>query len=160
MPCGVFLCLGHAGFQICFRCDGGALPVARFVAFQSGGGAPINCLMKRMRASLSALLLAFVLVFTGQSMALARFMETPSGEMVLCTGTGPITVLTDDQGDPVGPAHICPDCALGFFAAVDDAPDMPLRPTGVSRLVHADIAITAPSSRAPRATARGPPQGV
>jgi len=113
--------------------------------------------MTRLRSSVSALLLAFILVFTGQSMALARFMSSPSGEMVLCTGTGPLAIQVDDEGNPVGPAHICPDCALSFFAAVGHVPDMPVRPLVVSDLVHVEAGQQASSSGAVRATARGPP---
>lgn len=109
---------------------------------------------------MAALLLAFVLVFTGQSMALARFMAAPTGEMVLCTGTGPIAILVDEEGQPVGKPHICPDCALSFFAAVSDVPDAPVRPLAVSDVVYDCAEKRASSSGAVRAVARGPPQGA
>lgn len=59
-----------------------------------------------------AILLVAVLVLTGHSMAVARGMPTASGQMVLCTGEGPLVVPVDEQGNPTGPAHICPDCSL------------------------------------------------
>jgi hypothetical protein len=84
--------------------------------------------MKRARHPLQAVLLALLLVLTTQSMARMRMMPGIGGEMVLCTGTGPITVLTDENGKPVGPPHICPDCAMTFMAAVPMMPAMPARP--------------------------------
>src|SRR6056297_1935912 len=65
-----------------------------------------------------AFALAFVLTFTGQSMALARTAPDPAGQMVLCTGSGPVTVLLDAEGQPTGAVHVCPDCTLSLLAAV------------------------------------------
>ena len=50
-------------------------------------------------------------------MAVARGQATALGSMVLCTGSGPVSVPVDAGGKPTGPAHICPDCALSLFAA-------------------------------------------
>lgn len=112
--------------------------------------------MKTTRAYLSALLVA-VLVLTGQAMAEARAMAAPTGEMVLCTGTGPLSVLVDAEGRPTGPAHICPDCALALFADITppvSTPEPVLRAVALSgfgalaRLV---------AQRSVAASARGPP---
>jgi hypothetical protein len=66
-----------------------------------------------------ALALSLLLVLTGQTMALARSAADPVGEMVLCTGSGPVTVQLDSDGRPTdGSRHLCPDCALHFFTAV------------------------------------------
>jgi len=65
-----------------------------------------------------ALALTLLLVLTSQTMALARGAPTPVGQAVLCTGTGPITVLVDAEGQPTGQVHICPDCAFGLMDAV------------------------------------------
>lgn len=68
---------------------------------------------------IKATLLALLLLVTSQSMAVARgTMKDASGAMVLCTGTGPITVLTDENGQPIGPNHICPDCAMSVMAGL------------------------------------------
>lgn len=84
-----------------------------------------------------ALALAFVLVLTGQSMALARTMPGPAGSVVLCTGTGPVTVMVDESGTPMGPVHICPDCTIALFAAtLPDMPDLP-RPVSHSMTLQA-----------------------
>ena len=69
------------------------------------------------RRSFIAVALSLVLVLSAQSMALARTAPGPAGVMVLCTGTGPMTVLVDETGTPIAPGHVCPDCAMGLFAA-------------------------------------------
>lgn len=71
--------------------------------------------MTRLRSPLLGLLLALVMVLTSQSMAAARTMPGPSGQIELCTGSGPLMVSVDDQGQPVGLAHICPDFAAHAF---------------------------------------------
>ena len=74
--------------------------------------------MRHIRHITTFFLIA-VLVLTAQSMAVARGTAMSVGQIVLCTGTGPITVNVDKNGQPVGSAHICPDCALSELAAVD-----------------------------------------
>lgn len=114
--------------------------------------------MRRLFHPLQAIALAVLLVLTGQSMALMRSAPDPAGQMVLCTGTGPITVLTDENGLPVGQPHICPDCAMSLFAAVLAAPEMPPRPALRSEAavvraprVTVQAAHVAPSARDPPA---------
>ncbi|AWZ22433.1 Hypothetical protein RAK1035_3728 [Roseovarius sp. AK1035] len=68
-----------------------------------------------------ALALCLVLALTSQSLAVARGMAQPVGKIVLCTGTGPITVAVDAEGQPRATPHLCPDCLPGF-AVVLDAP--------------------------------------
>lgn len=71
--------------------------------------------MKRLLRPLFGLCVALVLTMTAQTMAVARGADAPAGEMVLCTGSGPVVVQFDAQGNPVGPVHYCPDCALALF---------------------------------------------
>jgi len=65
--------------------------------------------------------LVALLLVTGQSMAVARGAAGPAGELVLCTGSGPVVILVDEDGAPVAPPHYCPDCVLSFLdhVAVD-----------------------------------------
>ncbi|SDI64478.1 hypothetical protein [Lutimaribacter saemankumensis] len=113
--------------------------------------------MTMLRHPVMGVLMALMLVLTGQSMAIARGTPGPSGEMVLCTGTGPITVLVDENGQPVGRAHICPDCAFAFFAAHWDAPDLPAR-APASLVPLRPGAQTLPDAlQVPVPQARGPP---
>ena len=114
--------------------------------------------LRRYLAPVPALLLVAVMVLTSQSMATARGATGPAGQIVLCTGTGPVAVYIDDDGQPVGPPHLCPDCALHLldaFAAPDIAP-VPLLATPrkqriVATLAHAESRALAPSARDPPA---------
>lgn len=112
--------------------------------------------MKPIRAYL-ALALALVLTLTGQSMALARSAPGPAGQMVLCTGNGPVTVLVDSQGQPTGAVHICPDCALSLFqiATHDTANTLP--PTAWEPVQEIDFIVEKSDLTRLTARARGPP---
>lgn len=71
--------------------------------------------MKRFVSLFSGLLVA-ILLFTSQQMAMARGeMRNAAGEIVLCQGGVAVSVAVDASGNPVGPAHFCPDCVSGFF---------------------------------------------
>lgn len=113
--------------------------------------------MNRLRP-LTALLLALLLALSSGTMAVARGQATAVGTMVLCSGQGPVAVPVDAEGNPTGPAHICPDCALSLFAAHSAPPPALARPA-----TAALPASVAPEARIPprRASitppARGPP---
>jgi hypothetical protein len=65
---------------------------------------------------LLTLTLALLIAVTSQQMAMARgIMTDASGQVIICTGEGTITISLDGQGTPIegpAPAHICPDCTL------------------------------------------------
>ncbi|MDT8326300.1 MAG: hypothetical protein RQ750_02790 [Roseovarius sp.] len=103
-----------------------------------------------------ALCLCALLALTSQTMAVARGAPAPIGTMVLCTGTGPVTVLVDSEGRPTGAVHICPDCALGLFDTIaTTAPDAPRTATNAALALldpRLDIVSAAPApfqARAP-----------
>lgn len=112
------------------------------------------------RHPLTGALMALLLVLTGQSLAAARGAPGPAGEIVLCTGAGPVTVLVDENGQPVGHAHICPDCTMQLLAAVAGQAGAPLvldaRPLGLA------IAVVVADDLAPLVPfwPRGPPRPV
>lgn len=104
--------------------------------------------------------LVLLLVLTSQSMAVARGMTGPVGQMVLCTGTGPVSVFVDQNGQPVAPPHYCPDCALDSMQAV--ALDAKAS-KHVARLVTLEppvVATVARTSEILAPSARGPPVSV
>lgn len=104
-----------------------------------------------------AVALALVLTLTAQGMALARTAPDPAGQMVLCTGTGPVTVLVDAEGQPTGAVHICPECALSLFQmAATDAVN-PLRPTTWTTAQAIDYKTELSNLARLPARARGPP---
>ena len=65
-----------------------------------------------IRHPILSILLALMLALTGQSMAVARGASAATGQMVLCTGSGPVAIYVDTQGKPTSAPHICPDSAL------------------------------------------------
>ena len=105
-----------------------------------------------------ALALAALLVLTSQSLALVRTTPGPAGQIVLCTGTGPVSVLVDAKGQPTGILHICPDCTLSALTAITTRQfeqPLPLNikvhelaPSPV-RLVHASFSKYFHEARAP-----------
>ncbi len=113
--------------------------------------------MTLMRSPLIGLLLALVMTLTSQGMAVARAMPGPSGLIELCNSTGPVMVAVDDNGQPVGPAHICPDFAAHAF-------DIGGGMAAISAVVRAlrVLHVTSMSSQgqsrtSPAPQARGPP---
>ena len=120
------------------------------------GGAYILRMMLWSRP-FAALALAFLLVVTAQSMAVARGMPGAAGSVVLCTGTGPVTILTDAEGQPIGPAHICPDCALALIVTLGQAEADVAHPMGrADALPVAAVAVVLPQRVRPF-SARDPP---
>lgn len=118
---------------------------------------PISGHMKRRLRPLLGLMLALVLALTGQSAAVARGMPDAAGQIVLCTGAGPISVLVDENGQPVGPGHICPDCAVSLFVAGGALPELVTRHMDKGVRLHPEGMARAVSLDGPVARARGPP---
>ncbi len=111
--------------------------------------------MKRIRKHI-AVILALVMVLTGHSMAIARGMPAATGFMELCTGTGPVMVPMDAQGNPTGPAHICPDFTLSLMDAVAVPQGILMQLSGSVHIIwDAEVALfigvqaIAPSARDP-----------
>jgi hypothetical protein len=112
--------------------------------------------MIMIRHSISALVVA-LLVLTAQSAAVARGSSMIADQIVLCTGTGPVIVNTDQNGTPVGPAHICPDCVISF--GVDVLPAIAAAQPAFAELeLHwAGLDALATQTGAPAHRARAPP---
>ncbi len=80
--------------------------------------------MFRMR-SLTALVLALMLGLTSLSLAAARGHAPAVGAIELCTGAGMQMLPVDADGNPTGPAHICPDGLAALAMLAVDAPHLP-----------------------------------
>jgi len=114
--------------------------------------------MSLRRHNIASLLLAILIALTSVTMAVARGqMRDATGTMVLCTGAGAVTVQVDANGEPVGPAHICPDCAIGAFDTLDVRFDMPAPFAVAVSVVYAESDQYWHATRAIRERARGPP---
>jgi hypothetical protein len=73
-----------------------------------------------------ALFLVLCVALTSQAFALARGHSAATTQMVICTGSGFISVTFDAQGNPTGPAHLCPD-AITALGAATVAATLPVR---------------------------------
>lgn len=117
-------------------------------------------MMRRPARTLTLIALALLLALTSQSLAVARGQTRAGEAVVICSGGGAVTLTLDAQGNPTGPAHLCPDMALAFFAALD-LPPMTL-PARVARAERAVLPprFAAASQGTPAPQARGPPAPV
>ncbi|TNF63711.1 MAG: hypothetical protein EP307_04600 [Rhodobacteraceae bacterium] len=114
--------------------------------------------MLRWSRLLLSLVLSLSILTAGQATAATKGAAPAVGLMVLCTGTGPVVVAVDADGQPTAPPHHCPDCvfltlaglapagfALSPFAGLE-------RPAGPS---PTRPCVTSSQTRTP--LARGPP---
>ena len=65
------------------------------------------------------LALALLMGVTSFGLASARAQSPAVGTVVICTGTGPVHILVDENGQPTGNTMICPDYAVAFFAEAE-----------------------------------------
>jgi len=122
---------------------------------------PISRVMTRRPArSLLALSLALIVAATSLTMAVARGQARVAGEIVICTGLGVTVIAVDAEGNPTGPAHICPDMVLAMLAAPPLAPVILTSPDTARRAPDLPEPATARGGDAPRPAARGPPLPV
>ncbi|MEB8385826.1 hypothetical protein OO012_01180 [Rhodobacteraceae bacterium KMM 6894] len=113
-------------------------------------------MMYRLRISLASLA-ALALILSGSVALQMRAAPGPSGQIVICSGRGPVTVLVDADGQPTGQVHICPDCTLHALSSVVPETLTLARAVAVS-VVRAEsqyIVLRTMARRAPQA--RGPP---
>lgn len=113
--------------------------------------------MKPILRTYLAITLSLILVLTGQSMAVARGKPDPSGQMVICTGTGPVMISVDARGNPAGPTHICPDAALSLIQA--DFAASPMAEPRIANTIcyRATIRVDQEGTLVAAQQARGPP---
>jgi len=74
--------------------------------------------MRFWMRQITVLMVALVIGVTSVQLAAARGQPPATGTMVICTGTGPVHILVDQNGVPTGGVMICPDYAMAFFADV------------------------------------------
>ncbi|PIE11849.1 MAG: hypothetical protein CSA72_01650 [Rhodobacterales bacterium] len=116
--------------------------------------------MTRLRRAIHLTLILAVLA-TAQIVGMARGQASVAGEMVICSGGAVVTVQVDADGNPVGPPHFCPDCAMTLLVAGSmDEPAL-ARPFSL-RFVAWDPLVVPPVAPAPliAPSARDPPASV
>ncbi|MCR8827954.1 hypothetical protein [Pseudosulfitobacter koreensis] len=97
------------------------------------------------------------LVVTAQAFALARGSADVAGQMVLCIGTGSVTVNVDADGQPIGTPHICPDAALTLLGH-DAVVQTPTRAFAILRAEYSQRHVPAAWATLPAAyMSRAPP---
>lgn len=106
---------------------------------------------------LIALVLVAALTLTSQELARARGEGVASGTMVLCIGGSLMVVPMGPDGQPLGPAHVCPDGVLAV-ASLPPPVTAPLRPQTLHRFTPA-VAVAEATPRPLRLApqARAPP---
>ena len=103
------------------------------------------------------LILALAVALTAHNAAALQGSRDAAGQMVICTGTGPVVVYMDSEGQPMPPPHSCPDCVMHLLDAV--APSPAIAAPVASGHREASVAKTVPgrAQQILRATARAPP---
>lgn len=106
-----------------------------------------------------AAVLVVVLVLTGHSMAVARGMPGVDGYAEYCLGHSAVMVPVDAEGNPIGPAHFCPDATMTLLAAVTPVTVMPVPVSGMARALEWEVKERQDVIRAVSRSARAPPVG-
>lgn len=110
--------------------------------------------------SIFTVALALLVALTSQQLAVARGQPHAAGQVEICSGDGVMVVAVDKDGNPVGPAHICPDVALALMAALDLPGLVAAHPVHMQRIGYAIDDHDAVSLIHITAYARGPPLAV
>lgn len=82
-----------------------------------------------------AMVLAALVALTGLALASERGMSRVAGQIVLCTGHGPLAVWVDANGQPVDKIALCPDQTASLLGALHlPEPETDFAPA--ARLIH------------------------
>ena len=90
-------------------------------------------------------------------MAVAKGQAGAVGSMVICAGGVSITVAVDADGQPVGPAHVCPECALAMLDGAIAPGEALLSRSLSASAQNLPIVLVLPAARIAVPWARGPP---
>ncbi|UWQ92788.1 hypothetical protein QEZ52_08660 [Aliisedimentitalea scapharcae] len=111
-------------------------------------------------AQILALTLTLSLVATGHSAASMRTMSDATGQMVICTGTGPEIVYVDAEGQPTSPPHICPECVQNLMVSAEPPVPFDLPQSVAGQAFGPDVVLPSLTAFHLEATARAPPARV
>ncbi|MFP7570193.1 hypothetical protein [Marivita sp. S2033] len=116
--------------------------------------------MRRVVHTISSVFLVLVIALTSVELAAARGQAPAVATMEICTGTGPVHILVDENGAPTGGVMICPDYAMAFFAEPPPPTPAALRIDTWCALWLNDSPVVSAEQAAPRSQARGPPATI
>ncbi|WP_425043479.1 hypothetical protein [Primorskyibacter sp. S87] len=106
------------------------------------------------------LFLGLSVSLTGLAVASTRGLDQSLGQVELCTGSGPVIVYLDEDGQPAAPPHYCPEFALNLLAALD-VPTITTEAVSARLIpVVIPVVLSLTGRDVIRASARGPPQPV
>lgn len=114
--------------------------------------------MTRFLRDTLGLLLAGLIVITALHVGAARGQAQVAGSIVLCTGSGPVTVPVDADGQPVGHVTTCPDCVMSVLAGLDAPAVLILRVARTRRVHYGHVRIRCRPQALRIPPARGPPK--
>lgn len=96
----------------------------RIVAWLCRARSLSHRVMDTIRRS-TGLALALIIALTSVAFGAARGLADAAGKMVICAGHAIVVVYVDENGQPTGTPHFCPDCVLKAMAALGVAgPDV------------------------------------
>lgn len=104
-----------------------------------------------------ALTLALVVALAGHASASVKGGRDASGQIVICSGDGPVTIYVDDEGQPAPAPHFCPDCVMHLLDMVPVPDDLTMRAYGGQAYDRSWGAIAQVHWIALKAAARAPP---
>ena len=113
--------------------------------------------MTRVRHPSFAFCLAALLALTGLHVGMARGQAKVAGSIVICTGTGPVSIVVDANGKPTGKVRTCPDCVMTVLSGVAATADLPARVTVAARATWPRAARPHAGGTPHTARARDPP---
>jgi len=132
----------------------------QFSALQHRRSAAYLAAMTLHFRSYLTLFLALAVTLTAHSAGALQGMRDATGQIVICSGSGPQVIYVDSDGQPARVPHDCPDCITPGMDAL--APSQ--RPQHVSpepmRRVDQPKQIGVHSRMPLRASARSPPSGL
>jgi len=106
------------------------------------------------------LFLVLAVTLTAHSAGALQGVRDATGQIVICSGSGPLVIYVDSDGQPARAPHDCPDCiTLGMDALAPSQRPQHVVPEPMRRVDQPEqIRVL---SRMPlRASARSPPIGL
>ncbi|OUS37378.1 hypothetical protein A9Q94_06070 [Rhodobacterales bacterium 56_14_T64] len=106
------------------------------------------------------LFLVLAVTLTAHSAGALQGMRDATGQIVICSGSGPLVIYVDSDGQPARAPHDCPDCiTLGMDALAPSQRPQHVAPEPLCRVDH-PVQIRVHSRMPLRASARSPPIGL
>lgn len=132
----------------------------QFSALQRRRSAAYLAAMTLHFRSYLALFLVLAVTLTAHSAGALQGMRDATGQIVICSGSAPLVIYVDNDGQPARAPHDCPECImLGMDALAPSQQPQHVAPEPLRRVDQPEQLRV--HSRMPlRASARSPPFGL